>query len=243
MEKRTLGEEIKSPSYFNKVSPAPDTQENLIIGSRDMAPQLPYVISGGKNTERYYFLHISNVTDYKFQIEPKYFGDESKYTSKFPKRIKKILAKDADATIFCVFDWDTIYNNKTNLEKHKSFIKEIKVDLDAGRVILCPSMPCVEFWFLLHFQDCSDLILDCGKELQDLLTPHMLSYFPGATLKLLRLLKKKCYVENPDWVKNLCAGNKLEDAIQRAKETITQCEANGTLQQHSYSYIYKIFDK
>lgn len=243
METRALGKEIKSPSYFNKDSSTPDTQESLVIGSRDMAPQLPYIISGGTNTEHYYFLHISNVTDYKFHVKPEYFGNESKYTSAFQKRIKKILEKDLDATIFCVFDWDTIYNNKTNQEKHNSFVKDIKIELDAGRVILCPSMPCIEYWFLLHFQDYPNLIMKCGKELQDLLTPHMISYFPGTKLKLLRTLKKKLHVDNPDWVKNLCADNKLKDAIKRAKETIAQSEANGNLQQHSYSYIYKIFDK
>ena len=242
MGQRTLGEEIKSSKYFEQTT-ITTVKTNEDDGTKDMAPRLPYIISGGTNTEHYYFLHISDVTNYKFHIKPEYFGDESKYTSAFPKRIKKIMAKDSDATIYCVFDWDTIYNNKTNQEKHKSFVQEIKTDLDAGHVILCPSMPCVEFWFLLHFQDYSGLIKSCGQKLQQLLTPYMLSYFPGTTLKLLRTLKKECYVKNSDWVKKLCADGKLEEAITRAKETIIQGEANGDLQLYSYSYIYKIFDK
>lgn len=243
METRALGEDIKSPSYFNKDSSAPSSQENLVTGSRDMTPQLPYVISGGTNTERYYFIHINAVTDYKFNIRPEYFGDETNYTSVFPKRIEKILKNDADALIYCVFDWDTIYNHKTNQTKHLSFENLIKQYIDAGKVVLCPSMPCVEFWFLLHFLDYNDLIKTCSKKLQSLLSPYMLPYFPGARHKLLRLLKKECYVKDVRWVKELCADGKLEEAIKRAKNTIEQAEIKGDLQEYSYSYIYRIFER
>ncbi len=129
MKKRDLGESVEQKRFFEAM-PSPKQD----MGTRDMTPLLPFVISGGKNTERYYFVHISNLTDYKFKIIPEYFGDESNYTEVFPKRIKAILDKNADAKIFCIFDWDTVFDNQTNQEKHRAFESKIQADIDDGRV-------------------------------------------------------------------------------------------------------------
>ena len=79
---------IKQQQYFEAV-PAPSPVKDE--GTREMGPLYPFLISGGTNTERYYFTHINDTTDYKFNIRPKYFADESNYTDAFPKRIKEIL--------------------------------------------------------------------------------------------------------------------------------------------------------
>mgnify|MGYP002513950906 FL=1 len=160
MKERDLGESVEQKRFFETVD-VPSTEQDE--GTRDMTPLLPFVVSGGQNTERYYFIHISNLTDYKFKIVPEYFGDESNYTEVFPKRIKGILEKNNDAKIFCVFDWDTIFDNDDNLNKHKAFESEIQTDIDNGSVILCPSMPSIEYWFLLHFKNHTDLIKDNGS--------------------------------------------------------------------------------
>ena len=132
-------------------------------GTREMAPLAPFIISGGKNTERYYFQHISSLyAQYPFEVRPRFFGKESNYTKEFPLRIKEIL-NDPDAKIFCVFDWDTIRGNKENLKRHKDFEKEIKSYIDNGQVILCPSMPSFEYWFLLHFKNTTQLIATCNE--------------------------------------------------------------------------------
>lgn len=46
-----------------------------------MGELYPFLICGGSNTERYYFTHINDKTDYKLNIRPRYFGDESNYKS------------------------------------------------------------------------------------------------------------------------------------------------------------------
>ena len=87
-----------------------------------MFPLAPFIVSGGRNTERYYFVHVNDLSiKYRFNIRPKYFGDESAYTEVFPLRIKEILSKNTDAKIFCVFDMDTIY--KYELEDEACCIK------------------------------------------------------------------------------------------------------------------------
>ena len=239
MEERVLGEAIEQKRFFDAVpvSTVPEQDE----GKRDMGPLYPFLISGGRNTERWYFIHINDITDYKFNIIPKYFGDESSYTEVFPNRIKSVLEKNADARIFCVFDWDTIYDNETNLRKHKAFEEDLQSEIESGTVILCPSMPSIEYWFLLHFKNHTDLIKSCGKKLQSLLSPHMMPYFIGSDKKLLNLLKDESYIKNREWVKELCADGKLQLAIQRAEDNINAAIENGNIDNQSYTYVYKLF--
>lgn len=240
MKERDLGESVEQKRFFETVN-VPLTEQDE--GTRDMTPLLPFVVSGGQNTERYYFIHISNLTDYKFKIVPEYFGDESNYTEVFPKRIKGILEKNTDAKIFCVFDWDTIFDNDDNLNKHKAFESEIQTDIDNGSVILCPSMPSIEYWFLLHFKNHTQLIKSCGRKLQSLLTPYMMPYFPNSNKKLLNLLKDEGYIGKgkSDWVEKLCSDGKLELAIERAETNINIAKENNELDNQSYTYVYKLF--
>ena len=206
-----------------------------------MRPLFPFIISGGKNTERYYFRHVSDTTIYKFNVVPEYFGMESGYTEIFPDRIKKILKDNHDAQIFCVFDWDAVRGNKRNLEKHQAFVNQFKTEIDSGTVVICPSMPSIEYWFLLHFENYTDLITSCGRKIQTLLSPYMMPYFPESKKKLLNLLKSEEYVNKPEWVKKLCADGKQDSAIERAEANIAAAETNGNLNNHSYSYVYKVF--
>jgi len=211
-------------------------------GSRTMRPLFPFIISGGKNTERYYFRHISDTTSYKFNVFPEYFGMESGYTEIFPDRIKKILKDTPDAQIFCVFDWDTVRGHKKNLEKHQAFVNQFKTEIDSGTVVVCPSMPSIEYWFLLHFENYTQLIKTCGRTMQNLLTPYMLSYFPNTGgKKLLKVLKGEEYVRESGWVEKMCEEGKLDLAIQRAEDSINAAITAGELDNQSYSYVYKVF--
>ena len=241
MKERELGETIEQKRFFEAVPASPLSEQDE--GKRDMGPLYPFLISGGTNTERWYFVHINDITDYKFNIIPEYFGDESSYTEVFPKRIKGILEKNIDAKVYCVFDWDTIFNDNDNLAKHKAFENEIQADIDNGKVILCPSMPSIEYWFLLHFQNYTELIKSCGRKLQSLLTSHMMPYFPNSNKKLLNLLKDEDYIgkDKKHWVENLCADGKLELAIQRAENNINTAKENNYLDNQSYTYVYKLF--
>ena len=236
MAKRKLATEIKPKKHFRTLKDSSQRD----VGTREMG-LYPFVISGGKNTEHYYFKHINEKTDYKFIVKPEFFGDESNYTDVFPKRIKKILNKNNDAQIFCVFDWDTVRGHKKKLEKHQDFVNQFKTAIDSGTVVVCPSMPSIEYWFLLHFENYTDLITSCGRKIQTLLSPYMMPYFPDSKKKLLNLLKSEAYINKSEWVEKLCADGKLDAAIKRAEDNINAAKNAGELDNQSYSYVYKVF--
>ena len=212
-----------------------------IKGTRDLNPLFPFIISGGEKTEHWYFKHITIVTNYKFNVFPEYFGNESNYAVEFPQRIDNIKKNNPDALIYCVFDFDAIRRNgKTELDKFKQF-SEKYVHNDS--VIICHSMPSIEYWFLLHFENYTKLLKSCGpkSKIQKMLSKHMLSFFPKSDKKLCNILKDEDYVENPTWVANLCADGKLELAITRAEENIKKAIKANDLNNQSFSFVYRIF--
>jgi len=237
MEERELAEVVEQQQYFEAV-PAPSPEEDE--GTRDMGPLYPFLISGGTNTERYYFTHINDTTEYKFNIRPKYFADESNYTEAFPKRIKEILNANTDPKIFCVFDWDTIYGIDAKIKKHEDFEKQFRTEIDNGNVVICPSMPSIEYWFLLHFEDKTDLLKDY-RVISNILAPYIKPCFADPTKNLKKLLKQEKYLQDSTWVKNLCSDGKLDAAIKRAEDNIKAAEEAGDLANQSYSYVYKAF--
>ena len=237
MEERELAEGVEQQQYFEAV-PAPSPEEDE--GKRDMGPLYPFLISGGTNTERYYFTHINDTTEYKFNIRPKYFADESNYTEAFPKRIKEILNANTDPKIFCVFDWDTIYGIDAKIKKHEDFEKQFRTEIDNGNVVICPSMPSIEYWFLLHFEDKTDLLKDY-RAISNILAPYIKPCFADPTKNLKKLLKQEKYLQDSTWVKNLCSDGKLDAAIKRAEDNIKAAEDAGELKNQSYSFVYKAF--
>lgn len=234
MESREL-KDPKEARYFAPAAPVDDAGE----GPREMSPLAPFVVSGGKNTERYYFTHISAVSDkYKFNIRPKYFGDESAYTEVFPKRIAEILSKNADARIFCVFDMDTVVKDGLQ-DKHEAFVAALKSEISSGKVVICESMPSFEFWLLLHFPDYEGLLKNYSQ-VSNLLAPYLKPYFKDTIVPFKNLIKKDKYLKDPTWVKRLLDENRLEQAVERAKICLTrEIKENGT---HSYTKVFKAFE-
>lgn len=240
MSTRKIAPESRPAPYFKSSV----SEEPFEEGTRNLQPLYPFVISGGKNTERYYFKHISDLTDYKFNIRPRYFGDESRYTEVFPNRIKEILRKNADARIFCVFDWDVIENDKSEghilLRKHEEFLKEFEEEIRIGKVVICQSMPSIEYWFLLHFEDTALLLKDYSQA-SSRLAPYMKNCFPNPKIKFSKLIKSEKHLEENIWVRRLIKDDKMKDAIERAENQIRRLEKTGAFSKSSYTYVYKIF--
>lgn len=236
---RELEENVEQKPYFEAVqTPSPETDE----GTREMGELYPFLISGGSNTERFYFTHINDTTAYKFNIRPKYFGDESSYTETFPKRIREILKANNEAQIFCVFDWDTVFGNEARLKKHGNFVAQFAKKIADGTVTICPSMPCIEYWFLLHFEDYTQLLKDYPA-VSNRLASYKEQLFPESSTGLKKLLKKEKFLKDSTWVENLCAEGKLDFAVERAEENIAAAVEAGKLEEQSYSYVYKVFKK
>ncbi len=238
-KQRELAEGVVRQKYFETAQiPVSEPEE----GTREMGELYPFLVSGGSNTERYYFTHINDLTEYKFNIRPRYFGDESNYTEAFPRRIQEILSTNNDAKVFCVFDWDTVHGNEARLKKHCEFEELFKVEIAAGSVTLCPSMPSIEYWFLLHFVDYTGLMKSYGAA-ANRLAPYLKPCFPDSKKPLKKLLKTEKCLKEPIWVENLCAEGKLATAIERAEKNIKAAVEAGKLEEQSYSYVYKVFKK
>lgn len=241
MRELNLVEDTKS-HYFDNSSKQPSETTNE--GTKEMSPQLPFVIAGGENTERFYLKHISKITSYKFDIRPEYFGNESGYDKIFLDRIENILNQNRDPKIFCLLDFDTINKDEQNKIKYKNFKEAIFEYTEKGTVVLCLSMPCVEYWFLLHFENTTELFKTNEAVVVPLLK-YMKDYFsdkPNRSFR--RKLKNKEILEDQSWVEKLCSDGKLELAIKRAKENIENAIKNNELENNiSYSYIYKLFDE
>lgn len=239
MEKREISEGVERRKYFEPVA-APVSERD--DGTREMGELYPFLISGGSNTERYYFTHISDTTEFKFNIRPRFFGDESNYTEVFPKRINEILKANHEPVIFCVFDWDTVVENETRLKKHKAFEEQFQTEISNGMVTICPSMPNIEYWFLLHFANYTKRLKNY-RESSNVLAPYIKPCFGSTAKRIGKLLKSEKYLKDASWVKNLCADGKLALAIDRAKKNIEMAVAARELDNQSYSYIYKVFEK
>lgn len=204
MGEREIAEGVEKLPYFKVVADELMSEQN--DGTRDIGELYPFLICGGTNTERYYFMHINDKTNYKFNIKPKYFGDEAK------------------------------------LKKHEVFEEQFKEEISSGTVTVCPSMPSIEYWFLLHFVDDTKLLNNYGK-VASVLAPYLKPCFSNKTKSLKKLLKSEKYLKDVAWVESLCANGKLALAIERAEKNIKVAEAADKLKNQSYSYVYKVFKR
>lgn len=243
MKERNLAESTTS-HYFS--DPAKHSSKIASEGTREMLPLYPFVIAGGRNTERLYVQHISDITSYKFNVIPRYFGNESNYHLKFPQRIEEILERNNNPKIFCLFDFDTIYDNEQNKANYTEFKDKIKEHIKNRNVVLCPTMPCIEYWFLLHFEN-NTALFKTNADVVKVLKEYMSSYFSvnstTSVSEFATKLKKEKYLRDKDWVEKLCSAGKLETAITRAKENIEKAEQDKNIQEQSYTYVYKLFDE
>jgi hypothetical protein len=126
------------------------------------------------------------------------------------------------------------------VKKHEDFEKLFQIEISNGSVSICPSMPSIEYWFLLHFENYTELLKDYPA-VSNRLAPHIKVCFPDPSKSLKKLLKMRKYLEDSTWVKNLCSDGKLDTAIKRAEDNIKAAEETGGLKNQSYSYVYKVF--
>ena len=56
-----------------------------------------------------------------------------------------------------------------------------------------------------------------------------------------KLLKETKYLSDVSWVRNLCSDGKLDLAIERAERNIMSAIEPDSLDEHSYSFVYKVF--
>lgn len=171
-------------------------------------------IIGEGLTERYYFTHLRRLKGYRYTCKPRNFIEQS--LDEMQKQIDRVLADNGIAV--CIFDADV--SRGTLAEKAKLDAMRKKY---AGRddVIVCDSMPSIEYWFLIHYLETNRYFATSHDVINVLRR-----YIPDFS-------KHETFLAKDKWVADLLAKNRLETAYQRA-------EAFG-MEGESYSNVYKAF--
>ena len=157
---------------------------------------IPTIIGAGI-TEKWYFTHLQAKYRVHMKIRPRFFGKETVFT--LEKKLSEVL-KDGGRAII-VFDADVSTWNKA--EKERLEVMRSKYAKN-NRVLLCDSMPSIEYWFLLHYVN-TNRHFGTSKAVITELVKHIKEFD-----------KTETFLKNQKWVDDMSADNRLETAVQRA---------------------------
>lgn len=178
--------------------------------------QVRPTIIGAGITEQWYFTHLQSLFGLKIKIRPRYFGHENIFL--LDKRIEQVLSDEGKAVV--VFDADvTTWNDK----EKKRFEQLKKKYAKNPNVILCDSLPSIEYWFLLHYEN-TTRNFPTSKSVISQLIKHVPSFD-----------KTESFLKNQKWVADMSSEGKLQSAHDRAKD-------NGT-DKGSYSNVWKAIEE
>lgn len=175
-----------------------------------------FVVLGDGQTEQYYLKHLRAIKGYKYSIRPSLFASITIETA--GNIIDEYLSGGCDQIVYFT-DYDTIVNqNKiAYFEKLKSKYEEIP------EVLICETMPSIEFWFLLHFIKTTREFNNASEAVT-----LLLKYLPGYS-------KGETYLKNAKWVETLCANSKLETACNNSSSILTEKEKGNKGSHFPYS--------
>lgn len=172
---------------------------------------IPTIIGAGI-TEQYYFAHLQQILGLRVKIRPRFFGHENVLT--LEKRIKQVLDDDGFAIV--VFDADVSQWN----EKERIRLQSLKKRYETKRnVVICDSMPSIEYWFLLHYIRTNRYFGTC-----DVVIRELVKNMPNFS-------KHESFLKSPSWVNSLV--EKMDKAYENAKSLGTDGE--------SYTNVWKAF--
>ncbi len=173
-----------------------------------------YIVGEGI-TEQYYFSHLKQLKNYNCEVKPRFFGKTNIF--EIEKSIEKLLS--GDITVICVFDADVSERNMVEKEKLQKFIRKYK---NNPNVIICDSLPSIEFWFLLHFKK-------TNKTFQN-----------GKAINKELLVFIKDYEKTEDYLKKLAW---VEQLVEIQDNACNNAKIIGQVEGNSYSNIYMGIDR
>lgn len=156
------------------------------------------IVVGAGLTEFWYLKHLKRHNGYNYVLRPSLFGDESMQT--IQSRIYDVL--ETGATAVCVFDEDVRQWNETESKRLEEIHRKYKGN---SKVILASSMPSIEYWLLLHFENTNRYFGTSSKTIEAL-KKHLTGFD-----------KKEHYLKQDKWMAELLAQDKMETAYSRAK--------------------------
>lgn len=166
---------------------------------------IPTIIGAGI-TEKWYFTHLQAKYRVRMKIRPRFFGKETVFT--LEKKLTEVL-KDGGRAII-VFDADVSTWNKA--EKERLEIMRTKY-ANNNSVLLCDSMPSIEYWFLLHYAN-TNRHFGTSKAVITELVKHIREFD-----------KTETFLKNQKWVDDMSDDGRIEAAAQRAIAFGTESES------------------
>lgn len=168
-------------------------------------------IIGEGATERYYFTHLKRLCGYNYICKPRNFTEQT--FDEMQKQIDRVLADNGIAV--CVFDADV---TRTRSAEKAKFGDMKRRYASNPAVILCDSMPSIEFWFLLHYMN----------------TNRYFATSDDVIIALRRYIsnfsKHQSFLSKEVWVSELIAENRLDTAIANANSIGIEGESYSNLQ-------------
>lgn len=155
-------------------------------------------IIGEGATERYYFTHLKHLRGYNYICKPRNFSEQT--LEEMQKQIERVLADKGIAV--CVFDADVTRSRRAEKSRYDDLFRRY-----AGNpsVVLCDSMPSIEFWFLLHYLNTNRYFAS-----SDEVIAVLRRYLPNFS-------KHQTFLSKDGWVVGMLANNGLETAIANAR--------------------------
>lgn len=166
---------------------------------RQRRSPIPTIIGAGI-TEQWYFTHLKALRGYRVKIRPRFFGTET--AAGLDKKIEEVLRDESIA--ICVFDADVSTWNEAERKKLAALQKKYEGN---ASVLLCDSMPSIEYWFLLHYK-------------------HTTRHF-GTSKAVIKELRKylpqydktEQFLSNQRWVEEMTGEGRQEQACEYADKT------------------------
>ena len=166
------------------------------VSYRNQKNAIPVIIGAGK-TEQWYFTHLQRILGFRIKVRPRFFGQEDIF--QLAKKIESVISDGGIA--IAVFDTDVAsWDDK---ERNKFYVIKKKY-ANNPNVILCDSLPSIEYWFLLHFADIHRLFSTSSGVIKELI-----KYIPNFE-------KTDGFLSQSKWVEMLCADNRIRIAIANA---------------------------
>jgi hypothetical protein len=184
------------------------------IATRQKRKQNPIIIGAGL-TERWYFTHLQSKYNLRIKIRPRFFGHEDIIS--LTKRTESVLADEGVAIV--VFDADVSTWNDVEKSRLLEFKKNYSNNKD---VIICDSLPSIEYWLLLHYENTNKHFGTSERVIEEL-RKHIPNFD-----------KTESFLSRQKWVDGLCADEQLVSACNRAVSFGEQGE--------SYSNVWKAME-
>lgn len=177
------------------------------------APTITIIGEGA--TEKFYFTHLKRLKGYNYICKPRNFTEQS--LEEMQRQIERVLADDGMAV--CVFDADVARFHSAEKQKLDNIRRRYS---DNPNVILCDSMPSIEFWFLLHYIN-TNRYFATSNDVISVLQKYLSAFS-----------KQQSFLSKETWVNELVKDDKLNTAINNAIAIGDSGE--------SYSHLHKLFE-